>query len=51
MKINTTNSPLVPIEDNKYVNPRFGALWRFDTNDHEAGPKMLFGEREFNKVK
>ena len=42
---------LVPIEDNKYVNPRFGALWRFDTSDPDTDPVMLFGERRFNKVK
>lgn len=42
---------LVPIGDGKFVNPRFGALWRFDTNDPDAEPVMLFGERKFNKVK
>lgn len=42
---------LVPIDDNKFVNPRFGALWRFDTSDQEVNPVMLFGERKFNKVK
>ena len=42
---------LVPIGDDKFVNPRFGALWRFDTTDPDAKPIMLFGERKFNKVK
>ena len=42
---------LVPIGDNQFVNPRFGALWRFDTTDPDAKPIMLFGERKFNKVK
>lgn len=42
---------LVPIGDNKFVNPDYGALWRFDTNDQDAKPVMLFGERKFNKVK
>ena len=42
---------LVPIGDDKFVNPRFGALWRFDTNDPDAKPVMLFGEYKFQKVK
>lgn len=42
---------LVPIEENKFVNPRFGALWRFDISDQNAKPMMLFGERKFKKVK
>ena len=42
---------LVPIGDDKFVNPRFGALWRFDTLDPNADPVMLFGEHKFNKVK
>ena len=42
---------LVPIGDDKFVNPRLGALWRFDTTDSDAKPMMLFGERKFNKVK
>jgi CubicO group peptidase (beta-lactamase class C family) len=42
---------LVPIGDDKFVNPRFGALWRFDTNDKNAKPMMLFGEYKFKKLK
>jgi tetratricopeptide (TPR) repeat protein len=42
---------LVPIGDNQWVNPRFGALWRFDTTDLDAKPIILFGKRKFNKVK
>ena len=42
---------LVPIGDNQFVNPRFGALWRFDTNDQDAKPMMLFGKYKFPKVK
>jgi CubicO group peptidase (beta-lactamase class C family) len=45
------NFTLVPIGDGRFVNPRFGALWRFDANDPDAKPIMLFGERKFNKVK
>lgn len=42
---------LVPIGDDRFVNPRFGALWRFDTADPNAEPVMLFGEYKFKKVK
>lgn len=42
---------LVPIDVNQFVNPRFGALWRFETNDQDAKPIMRFGELKFNKVK
>lgn len=45
------NFTLVPIGDNKFVNPRFGALWRFDTKDPDADPVLHFGERKFKKVK
>jgi CubicO group peptidase (beta-lactamase class C family) len=45
------NFTLVPIGDDKFVNPRFGALWRFDTTDPSAKPTMLFGKYEFPKVK
>ena len=42
---------LVPIGDDRFVNPAFGALWRFDTNDQDAKPMMLFGKYKFKKVK
>ena len=42
---------LVPIGNDQFVNPRFGALWRFDTSNLDAKPIMLFGERKFDKVK
>ena len=42
---------LVPIGQDKYVNPKLGALWRFDAADPDADPVMLFGERKFKKVK
>ncbi len=42
---------LVPIGDNQFVNPRFGALWRFDTTDPDVKPIMLFGKYKFPKVK
>ncbi len=45
------NFTLVPIGENKFVNPRFGALWRFYAKDPNADPVLLFGERRFNKVK
>ena len=45
------NFTLVPIGNDKFVNPRFGALWRFDTTNPNAKPVMLFGERKFLKVK
>ncbi|RMG24580.1 MAG: hypothetical protein D6730_12470 [Bacteroidetes bacterium] len=42
---------LVPIGDDRFVNPRFGALWRFDTSDEHSNPMMLFGKYKFRKVK
>ena len=42
---------LVPIGDDRFVNPRFGALWRFDTSNPDVEPVLLFGEHIFNKVK
>lgn len=42
---------LVPIGDNQFVNPRFGALWHFDTSDQKAKPILLFGKYKFEKVK
>ncbi len=42
---------LVPIGDNKFVNPRFGILWRFGTNDQDGKPMMLFGNYKFPKIK
>ncbi|MEM7373107.1 MAG: serine hydrolase [Bacteroidota bacterium] len=42
---------LVPIGDDQFVNPAFGALWRFDTHDQDASPMMLFGKRTFRKTK
>jgi len=45
------NFTLVPIGEDKFVNPRFGALWRFDAKDPNVEPVMLFGKRKFKKVK
>ena len=45
------NFTLVPIGDDQFVNPRFGALWRFDTHDPEAEPTLLFGDYQFLKTK
>lgn len=42
---------LVPIADNQFVNPRFGALWRIETNKQDGQPMMLFGKFKFPKVK
>ena len=40
---------LVPIGNDRFVNPRFGALWRFDAADPEKDPVLLFGQRRFTK--
>ena len=45
------NFTLVPVGEDRFVNPRFGALWRFDTADPDADPVMFFGERRFEKVR
>ncbi len=45
------NFTLVPIGEDRFVNPRFGALWRFDTSDPDVDPMMLFGKHQFRKVK
>ena len=45
------NFVLVPIGHNKFVNPRFGALWRFNTTGPRAKPVLQFGKFKFLKVK
>jgi tetratricopeptide (TPR) repeat protein len=41
---------LVPIGDNQFVNPRFGALWRVEINDSGGKPVLHFGKYRFPKV-